>query len=103
MKNKVFEIGQEYTCLALYGGEYRIKVVDRTETTISFIFDEMTSDDRSIQIQDIIIQEENDYDEELNVVGMHLVESLVAWEYHSQYADPNYNDYGYYVATTFEK
>lgn len=103
MKKKVFEIGQEYSCAALYGGEYRIKVVDRTETTISFIFDERTSDDRSIQVQDIIVQEENEYDEELNVVGIHLVESLVAWEYHSQYAAPGDNDYGYYFATTFQK
>lgn len=103
MKKKVFEIGQEYSCSGLYGDEYRIKVVDRTETSISFIFDERTSDDRSIQVQDIIVKEENEYDEELNVVGTHLVESLVAWEYHSQYAAPGDNEYGYYFATTFQK
>ena len=103
MKKKVFEIGQEYRCTGLYGDEYKIKVVDRTETTVSFIYDEQTSDDRTVQVQEIIVQEGHDYDEELNVVGTYLVESLIAWEYHSQYAAPDEFDYGYYFATTFQK
>lgn len=95
---KKFEVGKEYRCVALYGGEYVIKVVDRTETTISYIYSEQTSDDRSVQTTEIKVQSCKVYDTELDEIDTVDTETLVAWEYHSQFAKPDEYDYGYYFA-----
>lgn len=96
---KKFEVGKEYKCVALYGGYYGIKVVGRTETTISFVYDEETSDDRSTQTAEIIIQESAVYDEDLNTIDRVKTETVVAWSYHSPYAKNKDDvDYGYFFA-----
>lgn len=95
---KKFEIGEKYTCSGLYGGEYTIKVIDRTETTVSFVYDGESSDDSSVQTKEIIVQTRTIFDLNLNELGKRDVESMVAWEYHSQYAAPGENHYGYFFA-----
>ncbi len=95
---KKFEVGKEYRCTGLYGDEYIIKVIDRTEKTISFVYDESTSDDRSVQIKEIEIQKCTVYDDSLKEIEQIETESLVAWKYHSRYAEPGEYDYGYYYA-----
>lgn len=95
---KKFTVGKEYRCVGLYGGEYIIKVVGRTEKNISFIYDERTSDDRSIQVGEIEIQKCSVYDIDLKEIEQIETESMVAWEYHSRYAKPGEYDYGYYFA-----
>lgn len=100
---KKFEVGKEYRCPGLYGGEYIIKVVDRTETTISFIFDKRTSDDRSVQTVAIKVQNCKVYNHELEEIGCIDTETAVAWEYHPQYAKPDEYDYGYYFAFDIDK
>lgn len=95
---KRFEVGKKYWCVGLYGDEYIIKVVDRTEKIISFIYDESTSDDRSVQTRGIEIQKCTVYDKSLKVIKEIETESMVAWKYHSKYANPNEYNYGYYYA-----
>lgn len=95
---KKFEIGKEYRCTGLYGGEYVIKIIDRTENTISYKYDEQTSDDRSVQVAEITIQSCTVYDAELNEIDTVDTETVVAWKYHSQFAEPDEYDYGYYFA-----
>ena len=70
---KKFEIGKEYTCSGLYGGEYKIKVVDRTETTVSFVYSEECSDDSSIQTKEIMVQTRTIFDLSLNELGKRLL------------------------------
>lgn len=93
-----FEIGKEYRCTGLYDDEYIIKVVDRTEETISFIYDERTSDNRSVQVGKIEIQKCSVYDVDLKEIEKIETETMIAWEYHSRYAEPGEYDYGYYFA-----
>lgn len=95
---KKFEIGKEYICTGLYGDEYIIKVVDRTEETINFIYDERTSDNRSVQVGEIEIQKCSVYDNDLKEIEQIETEAMIAWEYHSRYAEPGEYDYGYYFA-----
>ena len=95
---KKFKVGKEYRCTGLYGGEYIIKVVDRTEETISFIYDERTSDNRSVQVGKIEIQKCSVYDNDLEEIEKIETETMIAWEYHSRYAEPGEYDYGYYFA-----
>ena len=95
---KKFKVGKEYRCTGLYGGEYIIKVVDRTEETISFIYDERTSDNRSVQVGKIEIQKCSVYDNDLEEIEQIETESMIAWEYHSRYTEPGEYDYGYYFA-----
>ena len=90
---KKFEIGKEYICTGLYGDEYIIKVVDRTEETISFIYDERTSDNRSVQVGEIEIQKCSVYDNDLKEIEQIETEAMIAWEYHSRYAEPGEYDY----------
>ena len=76
-----FEIGKEYTCPGLYGGEWKIRVVDRKGDKIFYTFDEKTSDDRDIQSGTIIMQKHWVMDHDLNTIAQVDVESLIAWEY----------------------
>lgn len=93
-----FQVGKKYQCCGLYGGEYRITVIGRSGNLIQYVFDEDTSDDRSVQTGEVIIQNHEIMDHDLNVIDQVQVESLVAWEYHSQYAPDNEADRGYYFA-----
>lgn len=93
-----FQVGKKYQCCGLYGGEYRITVIGRSGNLIQYVFDEDTSDDRSVQTGEVIIQNHEIMDHDLNVIGQVQVESLVAWEYHSQCAPDNEADRGYYFA-----
>lgn len=102
---KQFKVGETYSCVALYGGWYWIKVVDRTDDKIFFVYDERTSDDRSVQEADIVVKENcTVYGKELEELGQIDVECAVAWKYHSQYAeDEDDVDYGYYSAFDFDQ
>ena len=93
-----FQVGKKYQCRGPYGGDYGITVIGRSRNLIQYVFDEDTSDDRSVQTGEVIIQNHEIMDHDLNVLGQVQVESLVAWEYHSQYTPDNEADRGYYFA-----
>ena len=67
-----FEIGKEYRCVGLYGGEYIIKVVSRTNDKIFFVYNERTSDDRSIQSATIEVETVTVYGKNLEELGKEL-------------------------------
>lgn len=101
-----FEIGKTYSCCGVYGGEYVITVTGRTEKTISFVYSERTSDDRSVQTAEIIIQNSCVYDHELNVIDTVEVETAIAWDYQPRgyYGEPLGDiEHGYYFATPFNE
>lgn len=101
-----FEIGKTYSCCGLYGGEYVITVTDRTDKTINFVYSERTSDDRSVQTAEIILQDCSIYDHELNVIDTVKVETAIAWDYQPRgyYGEPLGDiDHGYYFALSTEK
>lgn len=89
-----FEIGKTYDCEALFGGWEIIKVVERTDSTISFVH---TDDDRQeVKTEAIIMQD--DYDSDTGNICIKC-ESIVAWEYipcGGRYG--NDKCYGYFMA-----
>ncbi len=99
-----FEIGKEYRCVGLYGGEYIIKVVCRTNDKIFFVYDERTSDDRSMQSATIEVKTVTVYGKNLEELGTVEMECAVAWSYHSQYATSEDDvDHGYYNALDLDR
>ena len=94
MNIKRFEVGKTYDCVALYGGEEVIKVVDRTDSTISFIY---TDDgEREVKTRCIIMQDA--YNPNTGrACGKR--ETIIAWEYTpcgGRYGDDE--RYGYFMA-----
>lgn len=73
---KKFEIGKSYSYIGLYGGEITKTVVSRTSDSVTF--------DDSPVAQKVFVQGD--------------VESVIAYEYHSEYAKPCDVDIGYLYA-----
>ena len=94
-----FKVGETYDCVALYGDFLFIKIIDRTENKIRFVY----LDDDEIHEKEIQTQTCTVYGKELEVLGNIDTEVAVAWEYHSKYAMPNEVDYGYWCAFDNDK
>lgn len=94
MNVKEFEIGKTYDCEALYGGWEIIRVVERTDTAISFVYAD--DDEQKVKTEAIIMQ--NAYDGDTgNICGK--CETIIAWEYTpcgGRYGDDE--RYGYFMA-----
>ena len=95
MKNVKFEIGKVYVTPALYGGWLTIRVVDRTETTVSFVY---TDDEENVETQEIVKQVFGAYGKNLEHLGDVESECTLAWTYQSPYAEPGDVDYGWFTA-----
>lgn len=100
-----FKIGETYSAPALYGGyPWRIKITGRDDKKgeIYFVYDEHTSDDRSIQTAKIEtafrhIAPFTDHD------TVCPVEQIIAWEYQSQYAEEGDVDQCFFLASEHMK
>ena len=90
---KKFEVGKTYACEALYGGWEVIRVIGRTDNTISYLY---TDDEQDVKTEVIIMQ--NAYDNETgNICGKG--ETIIAWEYipcGGRYGNDKF--YGYFMA-----
>lgn len=95
-----FKVGEVYDTVALYGGWLFIRVVDRTEDKIKFAY---LDDEDNIHEKEIKIQTCTVYGKDLEVLGSIETEIAEAWKYHSQYAEPDEFDYGYWSAFDNEK
>jgi len=77
---KKFKVGETCYCSGLYGFDYSVEIVSRSDKKVVYKY----TDDYKLNVAEIILQGD--------------VESIVAWEYHSQYAPPGEYDYGYFFA-----
>lgn len=100
MKRFEFEVGKEYRCVGVYGGEHVIKIVGRTPKEIMYVFPEgeRTDDDINIRVEEIEIQNCTIYDYDFNEIDTAETESILAWTYHSPYAKAGEVDKGYFLA-----
>lgn len=93
MDIKRFEVGKTYECEALYGGDEVIRVVGRTDSTISYVY---TDDEQNVKTENIIMQ--NTYDNETgSICGKG--ETIIAWDYIpccGRYGNDKF--YGYFMA-----
>lgn len=99
MKTAKFKPGKWYHCPDLYGGNgYNIQIVKRNEeeNTVSFLYSENTSDDRTVQTATI-----EKFTVEQGLTGRcepYETEAIMAWEYQSPYAKKGDTDKGYFTA-----
>ena len=91
-----FKIGEIYNCIALYGGFMFIKVIDRTQNTIKFVY--LDDDEEEIHEKDIKIQTCTVFGKNCEILGSVDSEMIEAWKYHSIYAETNEFDYVYFSA-----
>lgn len=95
MDIKKFEVGKTYDCEALYGGLEVIRVVERTDSTVSFIYTD--DDEREVRTKPIIMQNTYDDDETGSICGKG--EAIIAWDYipcGGRYGNDKF--YGYFMA-----
>ena len=91
---KKFEVGKTYSCVGLYGGEEVIRVVDRTDSTISFIY----TDDGVKEVRTRLIIIQGAYNPNTGRTSGNR-ETIIAWEYTpcgGRYGDDE--RYGYFMA-----
>lgn len=90
MKTIRFENGYRTTYTGLYGGNYTVEVIDRTDNTVtlrSFWIAEDTWED---------CHSDTTYDIEIDTIGEVEVERIVIWEYVNH--EYNAHDYAYLYA-----
>lgn len=86
-----FVVGGHYEAASLYGGLLEIKVIERTEDTVTFVY--LDDPEQTPHTKGIILQEHYDFDT-LEPDG--TLESLIAWSYIP--AGQHHEEFGFYFA-----
>ena len=91
-----FKVGEQYSCVALYGGWHIVTVTERSKDTVTLVYND--DRERKAFVVPVRTQEVGVYDKKLSLIETVETETAEAWKYHSPYAKPGEYDYGYFFA-----